>query len=579
MKNILKVFFIFLFFSFPLFAQKLCIIALSTKKIDQSERNIFLKRFPNGIIRKIDKYYTFRLESYPTYKKASKILPKVKKYYKDAFIVNCAPLKKDSMKKEMFDKQNKNQTFSKVSLNEPSLNRIEKKLPLESLKVSKINRAPKLSEPLILKPYEIPKLTKVDKTQIYDILSFKRYIRALFEFSDKAKESFYQKKIDYLLTEIKKDYYNFDIYIDGYLLTGTSVEAQSGNAPNVNGDYTTAGVALNANKILFDGGHKLINNEYEILNKRLADIKALSAKDRLALLGTKIYSDMYLTQKELDIYEKIYNKQKNMEKIIKNGYKKGLFSTIDYIDSKNDLLNIKRAVINLKYQYLHSDFILRQSIKSRSKKPYKLAPVNIDFAFDSLAILQKEAIHNNTDIAKESNILKIKKTDLLFQKRRYYPEVRFQSYLGYGLNKDRIFNLSSPGHGVYWQAGLYFNLPIYNRDDIRLNIEKEQCAVLRQKALFSDKTREVLTQIERSYHEIKRVKEQQNILDEQLNLLYKKLKISKEKYLQGVGRYKDYSDALRSFLEYKDQWIKMEQKYIQEISILSILIGKRDFYE
>ena len=588
MRFFLKLILIIALFVSILDAKQACIVTFSTKVVFPADKNIFLKRYPTGIITKNNGLYTFRLQPFDTYMQAFNMLSKAQKYYHDAFIINCNHEKKANIAtakaltgKIINDSTTlpANQMRPVTPLNEPSLGSSRYNLPLNSLKVSTINKTPKLSEPSILKPYEIPKLSKIDQTQTYDILSFKRYIHTLFDFNDKAQESFYQKKIDYLISDIRKDRYNFDVYIDGYLTTGSSVAAQSGNAPNVNGDYTGTGVAINANKILYDGGYRLINNEYDILNKRLADIEELNAKDRLALLGTQIYSNMYLAQEELKIYKNIYEKQKFIYNIIKNGYDKGKTSIIDYIDSKNDLLNLKRSIIDLKYQYMHNDYILRHSTKSHSKKPYKLIPEEIDLNLDSLALLQKESIHNSGDIARESNILKAKQSDLLFQKRRYYPELRFQSYLGYGLSRDRIFNLSNTGSGAYWQLGLYFNLPIYNRDDIRLNKEREQYDVLKQKAVFSSKQRDVLIQVERSYNQILRIKQQKNILDMQLKLLSKKMQISKERYLKGVAKYKDYSNSIQTFLEYKDQFMKIDQRYMQEISILSILIGKRDFYE
>ncbi|MDX1807967.1 MAG: TolC family protein [Sulfurospirillaceae bacterium] len=589
MRFFIKLFLIIALFISIVDAKKACIVTFSTKVVFPADKNIFLKRFPTGVISKNNGLYTFRLQPFDTYRQAYNMLPQVQKYYHDAFIINCNPEKKANIPttKALTGKitndittiPNKTQITPVIPLNEPSLGSSRYNLPLNSLQVSNINKTPKLAEPSILEPYEIPKLSKTDQTQTYDILNFKRYIHTLFDFNDQAQESFYQKKIDYLISDIRKDRYNFDVYVDGYLSTGTSIAAQGGNAPNVNGDYTGTGIAINANKILYDGGYKLVNNEYDILNKRLADIEELNAKDRLAILGTQIYSNMYSAQEELKIYKNIYEKQKFIYDIIKNGYDKGKTAILDYIDSKNDLLNLERTIIDLKYQYMHNDYILRHSIKSRSKKPYKLIPEEIDLNLDSLTLLQKESIHNSGDIARESNILKVKQSDLLFQKRRYYPELRFESYLGYGLSRDRVFNLSNPGSGAYWELGLYFKLPIYNRDDIRLNKEREQYAVLQQKAVFSGKQRDILIQVERSYNEILRIKQQKNILDMQLKLLSKKMQISKERYLKGVAKYKEYSDSIQTFLEYKDQFIKIDQRYMQEISILSILVGKRDFYE
>ncbi len=601
MKAILRFLIITSLLFLSLHAKESCILAFSTKVIYQKDKKIFLKRFPNGIIKKYGKYYEFKIESFQTYEHALSELKKINKFYKDAFIINCQKviILNSPVLKQLKLKTNKHKTGSiktlknilfvdrlkklkktqPISLREATLSSKGYHLPLTSLKVSKIDNRPKLNEPNILKPYEIPKLSKRDKTQIYDNLNFKRYIDVLFESNDKAHEIFYQKKIDYILSEIKKDKYNFDVYANGYLITGSSISAQSGNTPNINGDYTGAGVSLHANKILYDGGYGLVNNAYDILYKRLADIDELNAKDRLIIFGASIYSNLYISQEELGILKKILKQQIFVTNIIKHGYKKGKNSPLDLIDSKNDLLNLRRSVLNMKYQYLNNDFILRHSIKSRSKKPYQLYPMSVKLNIDSLKLLQKEAIAHSGVLAKESNLLNLKQVDLLFQKRRRIPELRFDSYIGYGLSKDKIFNLSSPGSGAFWELGLNFKLPIYNRNDINLNVQKERLNILKQKEVLSAGQRAILVQVEKSYNEIQRTKKQIDIIKEQLSLQNHKLKIAKERYFAGVSPYGAYSNAIKGFLNYESQLLSMQQKYKQEISILSILVGKRDFYE
>jgi len=583
------------------YAKESCILAFSTKVVYQKDKKLFLKRFPNGIIKKYGKYYEFKIKSFQTYKHAKHELKEVKKFYKDAFIINCQKvivlkfpaLKQIKIKKikkktdnvktldniVFINRLKKIEITSPVSLKETTLSSKGHHVPLTPLKVSNTDNRPKLNEPKILEPYEIPKLSKRYKTQIYDNLSFKRYVDVLFESNEKAHEIFYQKKIDYILDEIKKDKYNFDVYASGYLRTGSSISAQSGNAPNVNGDYTGAGVSLHVNKILYDGGYRLTNGAYDILYKRLADINELNAKDRLVIFGVSIYSNLYISQEELRILKKILKQQKLVTNIIKQGYKEGKYSPLDLIDSKNDLLNLQRSVLNMEYQYLNSDYILRHSIKSRSQKPYQLYPMSIKLNLDSLKLLQEEAIAHSGVLAKVSNLLKLKEADLLFQKRRRIPEFRFDSYAGYGLSTNKIFNLDSPGHGAFWELGLSFKLPIYNRNDINLNTQKERLNVLKQKEALSFGQRAILIQVEKSYNEIQRTKKQIDIIKEQLSLQKHKLKIAKERYFTGISPYRAYSDAIKGFLNYERQLLSMQQKSKQEISILSILVGKRDFYE
>ncbi len=574
----LKLFVLSLFLFVPSFAKNYCIMAFTTKVIYEKDKNTFLERFSDGIIKKYGNYYEFKLGFFPTYKDAKKKIKHVKKYYKDAFIFNC---KKDNSKnitnitakKIISDKK-------EVSLKKD--NKLIRKKSFDTLnfyKVSANEKKPALEKIKILKSYQIPQKSKTIQNNLYDMLSFKRYISVLMRTNDKADEIDYQKKIDYILNEIKKDRYNLDLYVTAYIRTGSSISAQSGIAPNVNGEYSGAGAALHANMLLYDGENNLIKHTYDILNKRLAQIKELNAKDRLALFGVTIYTNLYTSQMELDIYNKFYNNQIELTKIIKKGYKEGSKSILDLIDSKNDLLNLKRKILNIQYQYVDNDFILRHSIKAKSKKQFKLQHQTISLKTDSLKLLQKEAIVHSSDIARESNIKKIKEADYLFQKNRYSPQINFYSYLGYGLSTTKSFDLSNPGRGAYWEMGLNLKMPIYNRDDIRLKSEKERLNILKQKSILTQKQREVLINIEKIYNDIKKIKKQKDILSYQLTLLQDKVNIAKKRYIEGVSSYKYYIDGVKQYLNSQITYLNLDKKYIQDVSLLSILIGKREFYE
>ena len=482
-------------------------------------------------------------------------------------------------------KKNEIQTYIKqesptkpIKLHEPILSKRNKHLPLASANIIDINNTPVLNEPKLLKTYQIPKAYKNNDANVYDILSLHKYISALFNYNDEADSAFYQKKIDYILSEIKKDRYNFDVYINGYIGTGKSISTKADNILG-NGEYTNAGIGINADKLIYDGNYGLVNNTYDILYKRLADITELNTKEKLTIIGVSIYTNMFTAQEELKMYKKILKKQQFIKKIVDNKYKTGQSSILDYINAQSDYIVIKRLMLNSKYKYLHNNFILRHSIKSKSNKPFKLYPAKITFDLKSIDILQKYALKHNSDIARQSNLLKIKETDLLSQERRYYPAINFNSNIGYGLYQDKAFELSGAGKGTYWNIGLILKMPIYNRKDIILSKQKERYNILKQKSILSLKQKEVLIQVEKSYNELQRIKKQKSYIAELLKLSEKKLRILTSRYINGVSPYRDYSNALSSYLNYKDQFTVIEQNYIKEKSILSILIGKRKFYE
>jgi len=208
-----------------------------------------------------------------------------------------------------------------------------------------------------------------------------------------------------------------------------------------------------------------------------------------------------------------------------------------------------------------------------AKNRYKLLPVKIDWKLKPLNTFKKEAIQDNSAIAIESNIFKLRQTDMISQKRRYYPTVRFTSYAGYGASNNNIFMVNSAGAGAFWQLGLTVNLPIYNKGDIRLGEQKSMYDALKQKKVLSSKIKNILLQVDHSYNNLKMIKVQMVITKDQVSLQALKMRIARANFLQGSLPYRVYASAVVSFLRYKLQLLSLQQTYIKEMAILSSLTG------
>lgn len=557
------------------YASGFCIIASSSKSLNLTQKKIFLHRFPFGIIKKEKRYYVFKLSGFDTYKNADKNLTNVKRYYNSAFIVNCASKKPEKIVKAV-DKT------SPPALDEPVIAKKKYPKPPVFTKISKNDKTPSLDEPKILQSYQIPTPALSRANKNYDILSFRRYVNTLLESNNQNDISFYQKKIDNILTSIKKDRYNFNFYALAQATTGSYLSPYSSTPPIINGNFnqTTTSVSIHADKLLYDGQYALVHNQYAVLNQRLADIKQLNAKEKLIILAISIYANMYFDQQRLALFKRIYKAQRHITQIVKQGYKNSKNSVIDYIDAKSALLSLKSNILNIQTRFIDDDYILRQSINSKAINRYKLLAVGIDWKLKPLNIFKEEVIQNNSDIAIESDIFKLRQTDMIAQKRRYYPIVNFTSYAGYGTSNNKIFAASSSGAGTFWQLGLTIRLPIYNRGDIRLGEEKSMYDAIKQKEILSSKIKSILLQVDHSYNILQMINKDKSIIKEQVSLQSLKMKFARANFLNGVSPYRVYANAVSSFLRYKLQLLSLKQNYIKETAILSSLIGKtKGFYE
>jgi len=87
----MKKIFFFLGVAGFLFAADYSIIAFSTKRFDLKAAKTFIKRFPNGVVKKYTKFVEYKIEPFNSYKEAKSYLAKVKRYYKYPLIIKYNP--------------------------------------------------------------------------------------------------------------------------------------------------------------------------------------------------------------------------------------------------------------------------------------------------------------------------------------------------------------------------------------------------------------------------------------------------------------------------------------------------------
>ena len=437
-----------------------------------------------------------------------------------------------------------------------------------SLFILNLFAQPTLDEPKTLKYYEIPYKFKNINQEKYDILSLDNYLKALY--LETKNNLNYKEKSDYLANAINRDKYNFNVYIDGYLRTGKKIADDVTNSVV----YSEKGVAFHIDKLLFDRDY-FLTSKYNILYQRLANINKINRKNAIIMAGISTYMNLYFAKQNLKILKEMLNSQQIVFDNVKKGVQKGKLSKLDFIVAKSDLLKLKNSIILAQETYLKTDYVLRQSINSHSKKPFILQPFDVNLNISSIYEIQKKIIVNNADIASSSNLLKIKKLELLSAKTRFYPQISYYSYIGYSSSIDKTFSYKSNLNTHNWEMGLTLLIPLYSRNDITLKTQKAKYDILLQQNALIEKQKTNLIKATNMFHTIQSLKSQIQIAKIQFELSQEKLNIYKKQLLVGLISYDKYSIVFNQYLTNLKTLQSLKQNKVINITLLNILLGTK----
>lgn len=408
---------------------------------------------------------------------------------------------------------------------------------------------------------------KKDDNELFDHYSYSNYFKRLMKEDENLENNYYSNELTKIEQLIREDEYNSDIYLS----------ASSG----ILNDYTTgtkestfdSNVRLNWRYRLYDGKKTYIYDQFRKLSEENSEFSYKNAKNSLALLGSDLYGNLFLSQVILKFYEGLHESQKTLYSLIHENRKNGLATIIDEIDSKDDLFELDKQIINYKILHSRNTFILKQSINSKSNKPLFLMPLEISSMEHSEKEEKRLLLKNNPSIVLAQNSLKNSKANILSENSRRLPTVDLSASTGYSWTKDLI--TLTQDQGTNWEAQINLRMPIYERNDIFLNEQKNKVIALQDKNNLKLAIKEALNSWEIHKKTIQQLQKVNSLLKQQLSGQTEKLNIVKKLYLEGKADYRDYADALNRFTVINIDYITNVVNSEKQKLIGNYLLGKK----
>jgi len=434
-------------------------------------------------------------------------------------------------------------------------------------------------EKIDIKPPNIKKITKEKKLQIpfiesnyyKELVQKKPYKKIKFDFKSYlhrliSKNNYYDNSyIDKQLTKIKnliaQDRYNFDLSALTTLSYNREILETGGFQTKSSID---TGFVLS--KKIYDGQKNYIYTKKPYLENRLSELKYLKAKEQVTLLGLDIYTNLLIVQEQLKIQKKI---KKYKEFLLKSLNKREIVLktiNLDKLIIKNEILNIDKNILNLTQLYKSYNHIFRQSIDFSGRGKLVLGWFDTSRLTSNLANLKRMTLLRNNDVLIAENKLKLLEANVVLEDARKDWEVDFLSTVGYNNSKTTTPDNNYRTSGIAWQSSLTFKYPIYQRDDIFLNLQKMKLETLQKKNLLNQAQKNVLNLVENKYNLYRQYNDLNDILNKQSKILEKTNQSFKNRYISGVGSYKDYSLELSKRLENENE------RLINSINIRKIFI-------
>ncbi|BCD62635.1 outer membrane protein [Nitratiruptor sp. YY08-26] len=530
-----------------------CIQHAVQRAIHDNEDKIFFKTFPNGIICQDNGLYRFITGVYKSKKEAILSLKLAHKTHPDAFLKKCDILQcKNPIKKIYNDITVEKKQAKKVNKKEQNITANES----EDAFVKKI----------------LQTLDNKEKENSYT-LGFYEFLDRLFHNDYNAKNLDYTKQLAQLEALLSNVQYDWNIYGNVALRYSKFIDYDLATDKEFISDF-----GINIEKRLFDGG-MLEKNSIFLLKKRLAKLDYLTAKDKLSLYGLEIYTQALLYQHLKKIYQEEYFNQKSFYYLVKERTKAGITSPIDEIDAKNDLLELKKSLLVKIYEYLYSDYLLRNSIELNITKPIVLQDIGFDIDEEGgLEELYKKAYETNKEIKKEQTRYALTKKQIKNSERAYLPIIDFSGSLFYEYKKDFTETPHKNAHGLNYNAGVTIKIPIYSLEARSEYIQRAKLHAVVQKNKMLDTMKRISKDIHRLYNENRRLAKHMSILQQQLTLMKEKMHLVKQRYLNGLAQYRDFKDALRNYLGYEEEKESIKLQMIRNSAQINILIGKQIFY-
>jgi outer membrane protein TolC len=381
------------------------------------------------------------------------------------------------------------------------------------------------SIPLLSQSIEIEQNQNISS----NIFTLQMYLSKLLEEDLQYKNRNLNSKVVLLTSLIEQNRYNPDIYLGG------EVQAQK----TLDFSRTDSHIELEAvgkihlNMRLYDAQRSHLMGTRKKLFEELSSLEIIDAKEELQLLGIGIYVELLQIQRTIKQYNILLKYQHNITDIAVTRASRGLGGIYDKTQAQNDLINIQLRLSDLKELLIQKEYLFRQAINLESGAPIILQDIQYKELTDSLVSLQHTAIENNARLHVKEKQYELSRSDIKTEADRRGLGVDWASHLGYG-HTEQYDSPYRSRDGEDWLAMLSLKYPLYERDDITMQVQDKKIKALQSKNSLEIERRALSRTINRLYNALQKHLIQHQLYTQQKEVLLERTTITYKRSIRNL---------------------------------------------
>ncbi len=392
--------------------------------------------------------------------------------------------------------------------------------------------------------------------QMYDVFDIRRYINRVEKANLDLKIAF---------KDYKKSLLTFTQTLNAYRWN-VGFEANAGESydgiPHFN-----SGAEIVFNKILYNGGaYPILSKEGEIIGY-LERQKLISKNDILVLSAISTYSAKLYSQEMKNFVENQLKEREKLFRTVKQLYKKGeTVSKYAYLTEKRELIKLKIELLKTLNADKKTGFEFRYLGRIYSQKPIRLNRFDIDYKI-YFPGLQKKALVNSSILKKDRYEFTNSLLSFEVSKRDNKPLISFGGKAGISHSTN-----TTGTKNEYYNVGINLTYPIFDGGIRKTDLAMKKLSVLKAKLMMQKDSESIIKKLSILYQDYVLYMKEENKLKEMYEIDNERLKISKTKYLQGMGNYTSIRDSWNDLIDTKEKLLNayiMKNKIMLDMLVIS----------